>query len=94
MTRKRFVKLVMSCGYSRNYANACAKGLMVSYGSYQEAWNNMTIFQVKRICNSIKNMFIGIAKVIVPMIKETYENIKAIMPKIDDEVSTVEMEDV
>lgn len=38
MTRKRFVKLVMSCGYDRNYANTYAAAAVMEYGSYQSVW--------------------------------------------------------
>lgn len=37
MTRKRFVKLLMSRGVSRNRANVCARRAIEAYGSYDKA---------------------------------------------------------
>lgn len=50
MTRKRFVKLLMSKGYSRNMANA--KAAIRPYCSYCEYYNS-TAIQVEILCNSI-----------------------------------------
>lgn len=38
MTRKRFVKLLMAQGYSRNAANFCAAAVVADGGSYREEW--------------------------------------------------------
>lgn len=43
MTRKRFVKLLMSCGYTRDGANYRARFYIPEfYKSYQECYNVMT----------------------------------------------------
>ena len=41
MTRKRYVKLLMSKGYSRNCANLCAKDLVADGGSYQQEYDDL-----------------------------------------------------
>lgn len=38
MTRKRFVKLLMARGFSRNQANQTAKVSMLRHGSYELAY--------------------------------------------------------
>lgn len=53
MTRKRYVKLLMSTGYSRNQANFLAKA--AQGGSYQRAWDgglrNKLMYSVKNFAN-------------------------------------------
>lgn len=44
MTRKRFVKLLMAQGYSRNSANATARITQASGRTYQETYNVLTAF--------------------------------------------------
>ena len=39
MTRKRYVKLLMSQGYSRNVANACARKVAKKGITYQQDYN-------------------------------------------------------
>lgn len=39
MTRKRYVKLLMSMGYSRNVANACARKVVEKGINYQQDYN-------------------------------------------------------
>lgn len=49
MTRKRFVKLLMSSGMSRNRANAYARGAVEFYGSY-DAVNARSIRRTLTVC--------------------------------------------
>ena len=49
MTRKRFVKLLMSSGMSRNRANAYARRAVEHYGSYDAA-NVQTIQRTFTVC--------------------------------------------
>jgi hypothetical protein len=42
MTRKRFIKLVMSRKHDRNFANYYAHRAMDLANSYQEFWNLLT----------------------------------------------------
>jgi hypothetical protein len=49
MTRKRFVKLLMSSGMSRNRANAYARRAVEHYGSYDAA-NVQTIQRTLTVC--------------------------------------------
>ena len=42
MTRKRFIKLLMSKGYSRNGANEIADGVLKDGYSYAEAYDQIT----------------------------------------------------
>lgn len=49
MTRKRFVKLLMSSGMSRNRANAYARGAVEFYGSYDAA-NVLFIRRTLAVC--------------------------------------------
>lgn len=49
MTRKRFVKLLMSSGMSRNRANAYARRAVEHYGNYDAA-NVQTIQRTLTVC--------------------------------------------
>lgn len=42
MTRKRFIKLIMSRRHDRNFANYYANRAMDLANSYQEFWNLLT----------------------------------------------------
>lgn len=44
MTRKRFVKLCMSKGYSRNIAELLARDALADYGNYADAWEALNRF--------------------------------------------------
>ena len=41
MTRKRYTKLLMAKGYSRNVANACAREIIEEGGSYRLEYDNL-----------------------------------------------------
>ena len=41
MTRKRYVKLLMAQGYSRNEANRSARYAVAEGGSYQEEYDDL-----------------------------------------------------
>jgi hypothetical protein len=79
MTRKRFVKLVMSCGHDRNYAHAYAAVAGPAYGSYKKAWERSTdliaihtyqmlIHTMAPVFNRLWEQCKGILKLIGPII--------------------------
>lgn len=41
MTRKRYIKLLMAHGYSRNNANLCAMEIVEEGGSYQQEYDDL-----------------------------------------------------
>ncbi len=41
MTRKRYVRLLMAKGYSRNAANSCAQEIAAEGGSYQQEYDDL-----------------------------------------------------
>lgn len=43
MSRKRFIKLMMAAGYSRNFAAACALRVL-EWGSYEVAYTKLRDF--------------------------------------------------
>ena len=45
MTRKRYVKLLMSMGYSRNTANAMAQKVQVMGKTYQKTYDGVVALQ-------------------------------------------------
>lgn len=45
-TRKKFKKLLMSIGYSRNEAESCLSFAVLAYGSYRKAWKAEVISTV------------------------------------------------
>ena len=73
MTRKRFVKLLMSSGMSRNHANAYARRAVEHYGSYDAA-NAQTIQRTLTVCVEgiewFKEMLLRISDVIVDVIRQ------------------------
>nr|DAU67276.1 MAG TPA: hypothetical protein [Caudoviricetes sp.] len=76
MTRKRFVKLLMSSGMSRNRANVCARRAIEAYGSYDKA-SAQTIQRTLTACvegvERFKEMLLRIADVIVDVIRQDEE---------------------
>lgn len=57
MTRKRFVKLLMAKGYSRNISNSIAKGIrgVYSYASYIGDPFSFTEQATSSLCYPVKN---------------------------------------
>lgn len=76
MTRKRFVKLLMSSGMSRNHANAYAHRAVERYGSYDEA-SAQTVQQTLTVCvegiEQFKEMLLRIADAIADTIRQNKE---------------------
>lgn len=76
MTRKRFVKLLMSSGMSRNRANAYARRAVEHYGSYDAA-NVQTIQRTLTVCVEgiewFKEMLLRISDAIVDVIRQDKE---------------------
>ena len=76
MTRKRFVKLLMSSGMSRNRANAYARRAIEHYGSYDAA-NVQTIQQTLTVCVEgiewFKEALLRISDVIADVIRQDEE---------------------
>lgn len=76
MTRKRFVKLLMSSGMSRNRANAYARGAVELYGSYDKASAQLTQ-RALMVCvegmELFKKMLLRISDVIADVIRQDEE---------------------
>ena len=79
MTRKRFVKLVMSCGHDRNYANARAKAMVAQCGSYQKAW---IVSPDLRVIHGFKVLASTITPVIMSVCRSVKDILKSIRPLI------------
>ena len=69
MTRKRYIKLLMSRGFSRNRAYETAAGVIPIFGSYQKAWDCFPVLDQiitaavnasVAIANAFQNAFSGI----------------------------------
>ncbi|HEX3018593.1 MAG TPA: hypothetical protein VHP31_12185 [Caproicibacter sp.] len=75
MTRKRYVKLLMSTGYSRNQANFLAKFAAQS-GSYQRAWDkdfrHKIMYAVKSLFNSL-----------TPLISKWWNQLKPLLNSVE-----------
>lgn len=56
MTRKRYVKLLMACGYSRNLAQARAAIDLLKYGSYARAFAAAALESHQRVRDVLQNM--------------------------------------
>lgn len=76
MTRKRFVKLLMGSGMSRNHANAYARGVVEVYGSY-DAVSAQTIQRTLTVCvegmERFKETLRRISDVIADVIRQNEE---------------------
>lgn len=76
MTRKRFVKLLMSSGMSRNRANAYARGAVELYGSYDKASAQLTQ-RALMVCvegiEQFKEMLLRIVDAIAVTIRQNKE---------------------
>lgn len=87
MTRKRFVKLLMSSGMSRNRANAYAHGAVESYGSYDAA-NVQTIQRTLTVCVKgmewFKETLRRVSDVIADVIRQDEELAKKCLTDLAD----------
>lgn len=76
MTRKRFVKLLMSSGMSRNRANAYARRAVEHYGSYDAA-NVQAIQRTLTVCvegiERFKEALLRMSDVIADVIRQDEE---------------------
>lgn len=74
MTRKRYVKLLMSTGYSRNQSNFLARASQSV--SYQKAWDsdlrNKLMYAFKNIVNSL-----------TPLISKCWNQLKPLLNSVD-----------
>ena len=75
MTRKRFVKLMMSCGHNRDYANAYAKATIVTYGSYQKLWEASYWLKLIHTMQCLANS-------LIPVFNQLYQQIKAWLSQV------------
>ena len=77
MTRKRFVKLAMSCGYDRDHAKVRANADILTYGSYQKAWEKsydlVAIHACREFINAIELGFCRVLKQLVQDVKPLLE---------------------
>ena len=87
MTRKRFVKLLMSSGISRNRANVCARRAIEAYGSYDKA-SARTIQRTLTACvegiERFKEMLLRIADEIADTIRQNKEFINESLAALTD----------
>ncbi len=87
MTRKRFVKLLMSSGMSRNRANAYARRAVEYYGSYDAA-NVQTIQRTLTVCIEgvewFKEALQRISAVIADVIRQDEELAKKCLTDLTD----------
>lgn len=76
MTRKRFIKLLMSSGVSRNRANVGARRAIEAYGSYDKA-SAQIIQRTLTVCvegiEQFKEMLLRIADEIAVTIRQNKE---------------------
>ena len=92
MTRKRFVKLMMGLGYSRNEANSVAARANRYGVSYADrwAWEVGPIGSVRRSARKLGKAFEGfgnqIAREIIPGIKKLAETCRALLNEVQDGV--------
>ena len=66
MTRKRFVKLLMSAGYDRNEANAHAADARRCWMQYSAAcavYSKMAEIDITAFCDSVRSIVITAARV-------------------------------
>lgn len=79
MTRKRFVKLLMSSGMSRNHANAYARRAVEHYGSYDAA-NAQAIQRTLTVCvegiEQFKEALSTLASAITGIVRQHKEFVK------------------
>lgn len=87
MTRKRFVKLLMSSGMSRNRANAYARRAVEHYGSYDAA-NAQTIQRTLTVCVEgiewFKEILLRVADDIADTIRQNKEFINESLAALTD----------
>lgn len=91
MTRKRFIKLLMSMGSNRNKAQATAKNAIEEYGSYQKAWDALPILTVgtfrkalesfRELSKRIKEAFSG---AVMPAFEELSESMRKYSESIQE----------
>ena len=60
MTRKRYIKLLMSRGFSRNKAYETKISVIPRFGSYQKAWDCLTI--TEKMITAVDNSAVAIVK--------------------------------
>lgn len=64
MTRKRFTKLAMSVGYSRNEANSLSK-LISCYDSYEDVYEHeITSLSIDEVQEAFQNVLKAVTKVV------------------------------
>lgn len=67
MTKKRFVKLLMSKGVSRNEANNIAKGMIKTYGNYKSGyrmWKLSTGYRLSDISDALQKATTAIGSIV------------------------------
>ena len=70
MTRKRYIKLLMAAGYSRNEANQLAEWAVESGLSYRTAYRFVSTYfptGFKKIAEALERWLSGIEKVVAGM---------------------------
>lgn len=87
MKRKKFVKMLMADGYTRNTANAMAEIVVNKGQSYQKAYDALTYFG--KIKKSLINGIVPIAKEIEKIVKAVSAGVQAFSDKFRQEISKV-----
>jgi hypothetical protein len=83
MTRKRFVKLCMSIGYSRNQANALARLCLMSNSTYNSYFR---LVKMKKAFDDVGVSIESLAKTLQRVIRFVVDTCQPILTKFCKEV--------
>ena len=78
MTRKKFVKLLMAEGYSRNCANLMARKVAAQGVSYQKAYDALT--GMCRLVKKLGKAFVPVREAAIKIGKAFAEVVRAVQP--------------
>lgn len=86
MTRKRYIKLLMACGYTRNQAQARAAIDLPDYGSYARAFEALHPYfrargALRDMCASLVNAW----RAVDPWLRRTVQDIATALAAVGKE---------
>lgn len=85
MTRKRYIKLLMACGYSRNLAQARAAIDLPDYGSYARAFEALhPYFRVRAAIRDMCARLVSTWKAVQPRLRRTARDIIDVLAATGD----------
>lgn len=84
MTQKRFVKLLMSQGYSRNTANAMARMAQARGKTYQQTYDAVTSFA--RLSKTLTDAVEPMTKAFKRMVRALSAGVEAFGDKVREEL--------